>query len=43
MEHMRKIKTGEGEGNYNIDKPLSPLPLFLHFFHIKKVELKLQF
>lgn len=33
-EHMKKIKRGKGRGIITLKKPLAPLPLFLHFFHI---------
>jgi hypothetical protein len=37
-----KIKEGRWRVYYPIDKPSSPLPFFLHLFHIFKVKLKLK-
>jgi len=38
-----KIKEGRWRVYYQIDKPSSPLPSFLHLSHIFKVKLKLKF
>jgi hypothetical protein len=43
-EYMSKIRRGHGGwGYYSIDKPQSPLPLFLSLSHIFKVKLKFKF
>jgi hypothetical protein len=41
---MKKIKEGRRRrrGYYQIDKPSSPLPFFLHLSHIFKVKQKIK-